>query len=104
MILDLNTVKDIAEIAVNGKQIGTLWKPPYQLDITNALKPGENKLEIKVTNQWTNRIAGDRIVPQEERVLSRGGGLGGFGFGGRGGNLAESGLIGPVRLVSVINR
>ncbi|MBN1973809.1 MAG: discoidin domain-containing protein [Sedimentisphaerales bacterium] len=112
IILELGTVKDIAEVSVNGKQIGTLWTPPFKLDITDTLKQGENKLEIKVTNQWTNRITGDGIVPQEERVLNRGGGsrrggLGGFGggFGGRGGSsLAESGLIGPVTIVSVTNK
>ncbi|MBN1360172.1 MAG: hypothetical protein JW993_06250, partial [Sedimentisphaerales bacterium] len=105
--LDLGAVRDLAEVCVNGKTLGTLWKEPYRIDITGALKPGANQLEIKVTNQWTNRIAGDRTVPADRRVLSQSsrGGFGGFGgFGGRGQRLAESGLLGPVTLVSQMDQ
>src|SRR5205085_5298374 len=51
VILDLGTAKDIAQVAVNGKQVGTLWKPPYRIDVTDAIRPGANQLEIKITNQ-----------------------------------------------------
>ena len=62
------------------------------------MKAGNNKLEIKVTNQWSNRQAGDRIVQQEERVLNTGvSGRG--GFGGRGSQLDPSGLIGHVKVL-----
>ncbi len=102
--LDLGKVSDIAEVSLNGKTLGTLWKEPYQVDATGALKPGANQLEIKVTNQWTNRIAGDRAAPADKKVLSGGGGFGGFGFGRRGQILPESGLLGPVTLNSTISR
>ncbi len=106
ILLDFGTVRDIAEVSVNGKMLTTLWKPPYRLDVTGALKPGENQLEIKVTNQWTNRQAGDRAVAPENRVLDQGGRAGrrGGGFFGRTRPLAESGLMGPVTIVSVSNR
>ena len=39
---------------------GILWKPPFQADVTVALKPGNNHLEVKVTNLWPNRVIGDR--------------------------------------------
>lgn len=94
-ILDLGTVKDLAEVSVNGKSLGILWKLPYELDITSALKPGPNKIEIKVTNQWTNRITGDALSP-DKKVLSGSG----LRFGGGNSALIESGLIGPV----VVNR
>jgi hypothetical protein len=92
-LLDLGIVKDIAEITVNGKAIGVLWKLPYQIDITPALKQGSNTLEIKVTNQWTNRITGDGINPTS-KVLSGAG----LSFGGGNTKLIESGLIGPVTI------
>ena len=101
--LDLGAVGDIAEVSVNGKTVGTLWKPPYRIDVTDSLKPGLNQLEIKVTNEWSNRIAGDRGATPEKRVLAQAGGRGGVfgGFGGRGGGgLASSGLLGPVTVVS----
>ena len=104
LLLDLGTVKDLAEVSVNGKPLGTLWKPPYQLDVTGALKPGANQLEIKVTNQWSNRQMGDRLGPAEKRVLPP---VGGFMMGGgRGGpqTPAESGLIGPVTVVAQQSR
>jgi len=63
--LDLGNVKVIAELKVNGKNMGILWKAPYQTEITNALKPGENTLEIKVTNLWINRMIGDEQLPED---------------------------------------
>ena len=62
-ILDLGTVSIAAEILLNGKNLGVLWKAPFKVDITEHLKKGENKLEIKVTNQWTNRLIGDERFP-----------------------------------------
>jgi hypothetical protein len=103
--LDLGTVKDLVEVAVNGKALGTLWKPPYQVDVTGVLKPGANRLELPPTNQWTNRQMGDRLLPADKRILAPAGGMMGGG-GGRGGpqTPAESGLIGPVTVVSVRSR
>jgi hypothetical protein len=94
--LDLGKVYDIAEVTLNGKQLGIVWKPPYAVDLTDAIQPGENQLTVRVTNQWTNRIVGDRAAPVEERILpdldvkSR--------FGPR--ELVESGLLGPVRILT----
>jgi len=103
VILDLGRVADIAEISVNDRSLGQLWKAPYQIDVTDALQPGENLFEIKVTNQWTNRIAGDRIAADGKKVLTAGSppaGRGGGIFGDGGGTLPESGLIGPVTILS----
>jgi hypothetical protein len=58
--LDLGEVKNLAEVSVNGQALGILWKTPYRVDVTGALKTGANKVEIKVTNPWVNRIIGDR--------------------------------------------
>jgi hypothetical protein len=106
VLLDLGQVKDLAEVAVNGKAMRILWKPPYQVDVTGVFKPGENVLEIKVTNEWANRLTGDRSVAPEKRVLSQGGSGGrrGGGFFGRSMPLADSGLIGPVTIVSEVNQ
>ena len=98
--LDLGAVGDIAEVSVNGKTVGILWKPPYRVDVTDSLKPGANQLEIKVTNEWNNRIAGDRGAPPAKRVLAQAGGRGGFGGRGGGSGLAHSGLLGPVTVIA----
>jgi hypothetical protein len=63
IMLDLGEMNDIAELKVNGKNLGVLWYPPYSVDITDALKKGENKLEIAVTNNWANRFIGDEQEP-----------------------------------------
>ncbi len=47
---------------------GTLWTPPYSLDISRAVKTGENKIEIEVTNTWHNRLVGDALLPTEKRI------------------------------------
>jgi hypothetical protein len=61
--LDLGDVQVIAEVWLNGKNIGVLWKTPYAVDVTNFLRFGSNQLEIKVANLWVNRLIGDRIYP-----------------------------------------
>jgi len=93
--LDLGRVEEIAEVLINGEPVGDiLWKPPYRTEVTAALKPGRNRLEIKVTNLWPNRIIGDR-QPDAKRIYtfmhikpykseSR---------------LIPSGLFGPVRIL-----
>jgi hypothetical protein len=63
--LDLGDVQVIAEVCLNGQQLGTLWKPPFRVEITDALKPGENELEIRVTNLWVNRLTGDEQFPAD---------------------------------------
>ena len=102
LMLDLGDVRDLAQVSVNGKDLGVVWKPPYRVDITEAAHSGRNELTVKVTNEWTNRIMGDARLPNERKVLpgDRGGGGGGFGgFGGRGAQTpAPSGLLGPVAL------
>lgn len=68
IILDLGTVKEVAVVRVNGKEAGTLWKEPYQIDISAFAKAGENQLEIQVTNTWNNRLVGDSSLKPEERI------------------------------------
>ena len=71
--LDLGAVKNIAEVFVNGKPLGILWKPPFRADISDAAKPGKNKLEIKVTNLWPNRLIGDEQLPPDSEWKGWGG-------------------------------
>jgi hypothetical protein len=58
--LDLGDVKNIAQVTINDSPFGILWKPPFRADVTSALKPGSNSLEIKVTDLWVNRLIGDQ--------------------------------------------
>jgi hypothetical protein len=101
VVLDLGAVSDLAEVIVNGRSVGILWKRPYRIDVTSEIRSGANSVQIKVTNEWTNRLAGDRGAPPERRILS-GAAAGGRGGGGRGGaaQVPESGLLGPVRLMA----
>ena len=58
--IDLGDVKNLADVAVNGRSLGIVWHVPYRVDVTNALKPGANEVTIKVTNAWVNRLIGDQ--------------------------------------------
>lgn len=58
--LDLGDVKNLADVTVNGKDLGVVWHPPYRVDVTGALHPGANELSIKVVNAWVNRLIGDQ--------------------------------------------
>jgi hypothetical protein len=61
--LDLGQVAEVAEVSVNGAPTGVTWKPPYRVDVSGLLKAGTNRLEVKVTNLWHNRIVGDLKYP-----------------------------------------
>lgn len=63
--LDLGTVKNFAEVSLNGQDLGVLWKPPFRVNITAAAKPGANTLRVKVTNLWPNRLIGDEHLPPD---------------------------------------
>ncbi|MDO9339160.1 MAG: glycosyl hydrolase [Bacteroidales bacterium] len=91
--MDMGKVGDIAEVTLNGTPLGTFWKAPYQVDITNVLKKGENRLEIKVTNQWTNRLLGDMKAAPGKKVLNSTLRV----FPGQ--KMNDSGLLGPVTIV-----
>jgi hypothetical protein len=64
-ILNLGDVKVTAEVTLNGKNLGTLWKAPYEVDLSEAIRPGNNELVIKVTNLWANRMIGDEFLPED---------------------------------------
>jgi len=63
--LDLGAVKNFAEVSLNGKSFGVLWKPPFRVNLSSAAHPGKNSLEVKVTNLWPNRLIGDEQLPAD---------------------------------------
>ncbi len=97
--LHLESVKDvgIAEVRLNGKNMGIVWTNPFRFDITDALRFGENKLEIDVVNSWYNRLIGDNMLPKEKQLTNT--------------NIAvtdkwqlqKSGLVGSVTIESEVN-
>jgi len=96
VILDLGSVKEIAEVSVNGTPVGgILWKPPFCVDLTSVLKPGTNQLQVKVTNLWPNRIIGD----QQPNAKKKYAWLDYRPFKAST-SLLESGLLGPVKILS----
>jgi len=64
-ILNLGEVKNMTTVRINGKSFPVMWKAPFLLDITSALIPGKNKIEIDVTNLWPNRMIGDEQEPDD---------------------------------------
>jgi hypothetical protein len=91
--LDLGVVKNAAEVWLNGKNLGVAWTAPFRFDLTGAIKPADNKLEVKIVNLWANRLSGDAKLPKEQQLTKT--------------NVPidpkveplESGLIGPVGIL-----
>jgi len=115
--LDLGRVAVMAEVRLNGKDLGILWKPPYRVDVTEGLKPGENAIELKIVNLWINRQIGDEQLPEDSNRNADGtlkewpkwlqegkaSPTGRYTFSSwrlwkKGDPLQESGLLGPVTL------
>jgi len=92
--LDLGSVKNIAEVTVNGEPAGIVWKTPFRVNVTGKLKEGENTIEIKVTNLWVNRLIGDAQPDATEKITYTT-----MRFYGAKSPLKPSGLLGPVSLV-----
>lgn len=65
ILLDLGRVEVLAQVILNGKDLGIMWKEPFRIDITKAIVSGKNTLEINVTNLWPNRMIGDAHLPSE---------------------------------------
>ncbi len=97
VMLDLGDVRELATVSVNGKHIATAWHAPYRVDVTGALRPGNNRIEIEVINLWPNRLIGDKqsgatpvtYAPQSPYRADS--------------PLLASGLIGPVQLVTEVD-
>jgi hypothetical protein len=121
LFLDLGHVAVIAEVNLNGLSLGTLWKPPYRVDVTAALRPGTNVLEVRVVNLWVNRMIGDEQLPEDSERNANGtlkqwpawvqedrpSPSGRFTFTTwrlwkKDAPLQASGLLGPVRLIPAI--
>jgi hypothetical protein len=92
--VDLNSVRELAEVKVNGKVCGMTWTPPFRVDISDALKPGVNEIEVHVTNFWYNRLVGDKDLPQDKSVTR----TNIRKLSNPGTPLMVSGLLGPVIL------
>jgi len=98
--LDLGVVHKVARVLLNEREIAVLWKPPFCVDITDAVKPGKNDLTVEVANTWTNRLIGDAYLPAEKQYcktnlharLSR-----------KDRPLQPSGLLGPVKIHTAVH-
>jgi hypothetical protein len=115
--LDLGKVAVMAEVKLNGQNLGLLWKTPFRVEVSQALRPGNNTLEVRIVNLWINRMIGDEQLPEDSERNSDGtlkrwppwvldgkqSPAGRFTFTSwrlwkKDSPLAESGLLGPVTL------
>lgn len=96
IILNLGDVKNLAQVSLNGVSLGTVWKKPFEVDVTKALKAGSNDLEVKVTNLWVNRLIGDQQPTTKTKITYTT-----MPFYQADAPLLPSGLLGPVMLKSI---
>jgi hypothetical protein len=97
--LDLGTVKNVAEVRLNGRNLGVVWTAPWRVETTGAVKPTGNALEIDVVNLWPNRLIGDARLPKEKRFT-----VTNVRKFKPDSPLLPSGLLGPVTLRAAVAR
>lgn len=97
MFVDIGVVKDMARVAVNGRDLGVAWCPPWRVRIpAGLLREQGNEVQITVASTWHNRLAADNALPEQQRLTRVGHGL--QQAAARQG-LQPAGLFGPVRLM-----
>ncbi|NJX14283.1 hypothetical protein HC176_02125 [Tamlana crocina] len=117
LTLDLGSVSVIAEVIINGKNAGGVWKAPFRIPIDEFVKTGKNTLKVKVTNLWPNRLIGDekleldyprqgkRAKPLPDWLLnnterpSKRTTFASWNHYNKNDDLSTSGLLGPVKLI-----
>lgn len=97
--MDFGDVKNLAEVFINGKSLGIVWKKPFKVNITDALKPGENRIQVKVTNLWVNRLIGDAQPGVTNKITYTT-----MPFYQANSKLLPSGLLGPVTIYSITRK
>ncbi|MHA4842801.1 glycosyl hydrolase [Flavitalea antarctica] len=71
VLLTLGKVREIAEVFLNGHNVGLLWHSPFQVDITSMIQPGKNHMIIEVVNTINNALIGDaRLSPVDRKFQS----------------------------------
>jgi hypothetical protein len=93
--LDLGDVQVMAQVKLNGHDLGILWKAPFRVNITRAIRSGQNTLEVRVADLWPNRMIGDAALPVSQRFT-----WSSYEPFTRDSALPKSGLLGPVVLHS----
>ena len=58
-----------AEVIVNSQSAGIVWCSPWNINITRLLKKGKNRIEIRVSGTMWNRLVGDALKPEGERIM-----------------------------------
>jgi len=93
IILDLGEASVIARVFVNGKDAGTVWTSPWEIDIGNLAIEGENDLKIHLTNTWYNRVLADSELSENKPTtyISQ-------SYRFRTNSSMRGGLLGPVRI------
>ncbi|QDA61652.1 glycosyl hydrolase [Hymenobacter jejuensis] len=123
LYLDLGRVAALAEVKLNGEELGQVWKPPFRVEITSAARAGQNAVEVRVTNLWPNRLIGDEHLPVEAEYEPWGAikqlpawyrngqpkpgprtAFSTWRVFAKTDPLLESGLLGPVRVLTAVER
>lgn len=91
--IDLGEFSSIAGVKINGLDCGTIWTAPHRVEISKAIKQGENLLSIEIANTWGNRLIGDSKLPLGKRITNT---TAPFRLAGK--PLYPAGLIGPVTI------
>jgi hypothetical protein len=91
-----NDIQEMARVSVNGNDCGIVWLPPYKVNITPWLKPGNNTITVQVINTWNNRIVGDLTNPDKKQYTSTNVKTSKFKSNGP---LLKSGLIGKAEIL-----
>jgi hypothetical protein len=91
-------IREAATVFVNGRRAGSLWAPPYRVDVTDLLRDGANDIRVDVYNTAVNQLAGGGRLPDMKPVVER------YGLRTRLQDLdglqpLPSGILAPPRLV-----
>jgi hypothetical protein len=94
--LNLPLLNTAAEVLINGQSAGIVWCSPWTVDLSRQLRRGTNHIELRIVNCLWNRLVGDALLPESERIIRQN-----YPLAKHTDSLVPSGILGGMTITTI---